>query len=77
MHPYLPTFQAKINKIDKKGISLIHIKTIDELSTNILINQAKDKNTKVLEINLLDESNSFSLVNQLLQKIFKQMIMRP
>jgi len=68
MHPYLPTFQAKINKIDKKGISLIHIKTIDELSTNILINQAKDKNTKVLEINLLDESNSFSLVNQLLQK---------
>ena len=41
---------------------------MDELSTKILINQAKDKNTKVLEINLLDESNSFSLVNQLLEK---------
>ena len=68
IHPHLLTFQEKINKIDKKGISLVHIKTMDELSTKILINQAKDKNTKVLEINLLDESNSFSLVNQLLEK---------
>ena len=36
-------FPGKINKIDKKGISLIHIKTMDELSTKILINQAKRK----------------------------------
>ena len=28
-------FQEKINKIDKKGISLVHIKTMDELSTKI------------------------------------------
>ena len=63
IHPHLLTFQEKINKIDKKGISLVHIKTMDELSTKILINQAKDKNTKVLDINLLDESNSFSLVS--------------